>query len=138
MDGVDERPSEIGADVGESVDRLPDAGVDGVVEGVDPVAYLVDDVGLPLARRHPLRGPTTTKPAVDGPAGSDRLPARVMSPCRRDGLCMTAELVWLARVSERKPNPHDTDLLLHPTNEIGAHESAGQGLFIVSEGDLAR
>ena len=45
-------PAEAGADVGEGVDGLHHARVGGVVEGVDPVAYLVDDVDLPLARRH--------------------------------------------------------------------------------------
>ena len=49
MDGVYEWSAEAGADVGEGVDGLHDAGVGGVVEGVDPVAYLVDDVDLPLA-----------------------------------------------------------------------------------------
>ena len=50
--GVDETSSEAGADVGEGVDGLHDARVGGVVEGVDPVADLVDDVDLPLARPH--------------------------------------------------------------------------------------
>jgi hypothetical protein len=55
MDRVDEWAA--GAEVGEGVDSLHGPPMGGLVERVDPVADLVDDVDLPLARRHSLSVP---------------------------------------------------------------------------------
>ncbi len=72
--GIEARPG-----LGEHVDGLHHSGVGGLVQGGDPVAYLVDEVDLPLLSIHPssiadsilrwVRGPWF------GPSGGELVPA---------------------------------------------------------------
>ena len=81
----DERPAEAGADVGEGVDGLHHARVGGVVEGVDPVAYLVDDVDLAIRPTALFRMYRSLYSLVDGLGRIDAL-GRIDGPGRIDGL----------------------------------------------------
>ena len=80
------------ADVGEGVDGLHDAGVGGVVEGVDPVADFVDDVDLPVVGHHALSVPIAILARRRGRTGlpgsgrsfSARCDRRMDTGCKRN------------------------------------------------------